>query len=147
MATQVNGKSAHHNWYVGVGSFPKTATLEFGGGPNNVPANPWHENAEGHTFYIKVLGQQPKTVQAAIDLGNSVLGLKPRQVINHLRWLYTWHPHTFLKVDGMHFDPANPTSHFAVAKAVSVVPTATAQAPAQSAPQGQATKPQAKKSK
>jgi len=107
MANATNGKSGHHNRYVACGRFATTATLTFAGGPTGQPANPWAENSHGHKFYTRVLSQQPGTVQKAIDLGNTLLGLRPRQVQDHLRWLYTWHPYTYLAVNGVHCNPAD----------------------------------------
>lgn len=107
MANATNGKSAHHNRYVACGRFATTATLAFGGGPNGQPHNPWGENSHGHRFYAKVLAQSPATVQAAIALANTALGLKPRQVQDHLRWLYTWHPYTYLAINGQHCNPTD----------------------------------------
>jgi hypothetical protein len=54
---------------------------------------------------VKVLAKHPPTVQKAIDLGKEV-GLKPRQVQEHLRWLYTWTGSAhgpFIEIDGKVF--------------------------------------------
>ena len=124
MANATNGKSAHHNWYKGVGRFVPTCTLAFGGGPNNAPANPWQENSNGRTFYLKVLAHQPATVQKAIDMGKATMGLQPRQVQDHLRWLYTWYPHTYMQVNGVGFNPQDTATWHTVAAPAAPAPLA-----------------------
>lgn len=52
--------------------------------------NPWRKASPGRKFHDEVLmGRNPKTVGEAIRYGEEC-GFKPRETMNHLRWLFTW---------------------------------------------------------
>jgi hypothetical protein len=74
-------------------AFPLDATLEL-----ISSTNPWRPNTPGNTFFEKVLRANPKTVQAAVDLGKAISISEP-DVQGHLRWLFTWGG-SYIKVAG-----------------------------------------------
>lgn len=95
---QVGHKSQHGGHYAAFkacGSFALSDTLAIVAGTNN----PWRPGTPGSAFYAAVLAKSPATVQAAVVLGQSALGLKPAQVQAHLRWLFTWGG-AYLQVNG-----------------------------------------------
>lgn len=97
------GKRGHVDAWRAQPAFPVTAKLELIAGTTN----PWRA-AESNEFYAKVL-TQAKTVQQAIDLGKSLMGLSPARVQAHLRWLFAWNGR-FIEVDGKRWSAARPTA-------------------------------------
>lgn len=88
----------HIQAYKAQASFAPTATLELISG-----TNPWRRNTLGHDFYVKVLGNAPKTVADALAIGAKA-GLKARDVQGHLRWLYTWGG-SYIRIAGNVYSP------------------------------------------
>jgi hypothetical protein len=97
--------SRHHTDWVAQPDFAFDATIRYIN-----PNNAWGllgrgPNGRGYQFHVKVLTRRPSTVQQAIDFGEEV-GLKPREVQEHLRWLYTWTGSAhgpFIEIDGKIF--------------------------------------------
>jgi len=97
------GKRGHVDAWRAQPAFPVTATLQLIAGTTN----PWRA-AESNEFYARVLSKAT-TVQQAIDMGKSLMGLSPARVQAHLRWLYAWNGR-FIEVDGKRWQAVRPAA-------------------------------------
>ncbi len=97
------GKRGHVDAWRAQPAFPVTASIKLIEGTTN----PWR-GLEPNEFYAKVL-VKASTVQQAIDMGKSLMGLTPARVQSHLRWLYAWNGR-FIEVDGKRWSAARPTA-------------------------------------
>jgi hypothetical protein len=87
-------RGGHHHAYMACRRFEASETIKL---VSHV--NPWRPGTSGHEFYVAALqGGKSATIGAAIELAAKI-GLKPRQAIDHLRWLYTWGG-SYLEVSG-----------------------------------------------
>jgi hypothetical protein len=105
----------HYVAYRAQGAFALDASLKLISG-----SNPWRPNTPGFRFYTAVLAKSPATVGAAVTLGKDA-GFKPREVQNHLRWLYTWGG-SYVEIGGKVFSPPVGTAPAPVAKAPAKAP-------------------------
>ena len=105
-------KGEHHNAFVAQikGAFPVTAKLEL----LQAGVNPWRNGTHGSNFYNAVLAKGVSTVGAAIELAATSLKLTPKQVQDHLAYLYTWQASgkvsPFLRIDGKVWSAGSPVA-------------------------------------